>query len=44
MSMWEDLAIRAGGPLIDVFMLHYACSCYEESFGVDFFEIDSFVN
>ena len=23
----EDLAIRAGGPLIDVLMLHYVCSC-----------------
>ena len=37
--IFEDLAIRAGGPLIDVLMLHYVCSCCEEPFGVDFVEI-----
>ena len=42
--MLEDLAIRAGGPLIDVLMLRYACLCCEEPFGVDFVEIASFVN
>ena len=42
--MFEDLAIRAGGPLIDVLMLHYVCSCCEEPFGVDFVEIGSSVN
>ena len=40
----KELAIRAGGPLIDVLMLHYACSCCEEPFGVDFVEIGSSVN
>ena len=40
----EDLTIRAGGPPIDVLMLHYVCSCCEESFGVDFVEIGSSVN
>ena len=27
--LFEELAIRAGGPLIDVLMLQYACSCCE---------------
>ena len=40
----EDLAIRAGGPLIDVLMLYYVCSCCEEPFGVDFVEIGSSIN
>ena len=30
--MFEDLAISAGGPLIDVLMLDYVCSCCEEPF------------
>ena len=40
----RDLAIRAAGPLIDVLMLHYACSCCMEPFGVEFFVIGSIVN
>ena len=40
----EDLAIRAGGPLIDVLMLHYVCSCCKEPFGVYFVEISSSIN
>ena len=40
----EDLAIRARGPLIDVLMLHYVCSCREEPFGVYFVGIGSSVN
>ena len=40
----EDLAIRGGGPLIDVLMLDYVCSCYEEPFSVYFVEIGSSVN
>ena len=40
----QALAIRAGGPFIDVLMLHYACPCCEEPFGVNFFEIGSSVN
>ena len=39
--LFEDLAIRAGGPLIDVLMLDYVCSCCEETFGVNFVEIGS---
>ena len=37
--MFEDLAIRPGGPLIDVLMLDYVCSCCKEPFDVDFVEI-----
>ena len=40
----EDLTISAGGPLIDVLMLHYICSCCEEPFGVYFVAISSFIN
>ena len=40
----EDLAVRAGGPSIDVLMLHYVCSSCEELFGVYFVEIGSSVN
>ena len=42
--LFEDLAIRAWGPLIDVLMLDYVCSCCEEPFGVNFVEIGSSVN
>ena len=41
--MFEDLAIRPGGPLIDVLMLDYVCSCCKEPFDVDFVEIGSSV-
>ena len=40
----EDLAIRAGGPSIEVLTLHHVCPCCEEPFGVDFVEIGSFIN
>ena len=42
--MFEDLAIRAGGPVIDVLMLDYVCLCCEEPFGVNFVEIGSSIN
>ena len=42
--LFEDLAIRARGPLMDVLMLHYACSCCMEPFGVEIFVIGSIVN
>ena len=41
---FEDLAIRAGGPVIDVLMLDYVCLCCEEPFGVNFVEIGSSIN
>ena len=28
--LFEALAIRAGGPIIDALTLHYVCSCCEE--------------
>ena len=42
--LFEALAIRAWGPIIDALTLHYVCSCCEEPFGVDFIEMGSSVN